>query len=209
MLPISRLVNGRYFRRICRYNWISSYDEWLTSVSIPADLWYKEGHTISQNSLTLLFKTQSYHRISMSSELTAYRYGKDKIRVFRVVREANIQHIVEYNVCSLLEGDVSTSYTEADNSVIVATDSSAYRQLFACIQLILSNDQSRTLPTVSFTLVRVTHNTDNIQTLRKPRLTSSTLRNLLYISEHFSYRNMPTSIKHLLPSRNYDGRGYL
>jgi hypothetical protein len=27
MLPISRLVNGRYFRRICRYNWISSYDE--------------------------------------------------------------------------------------------------------------------------------------------------------------------------------------
>lgn len=59
----------------------------------------------------------------MSSELTAYRYGKDKIRVFRVVREANIQHIVEYNVCSLLEGDVSTSYTEADNSVIVATDS--------------------------------------------------------------------------------------
>ncbi|KIM77867.1 hypothetical protein PILCRDRAFT_795391 [Piloderma croceum F 1598] len=65
----------------------------------------------------------------MSSELTAARYGKDKIRVFRVVREANIQHIVEYNVTSLLEGDVSTSYTEADNSVVVATDSSVYRHL--------------------------------------------------------------------------------
>lgn len=61
----------------------------------------------------------------MSSELTASRYGKDKIRVFRVVREANIQHIVEYNVTSLLEGDVATSYTAADNSVVVATDSSA------------------------------------------------------------------------------------
>jgi urate oxidase len=65
----------------------------------------------------------------MSSELTAFRYGKDKIRVFRVVREDNIQHIVEYNVTSLLEGDISTSYTEADNSVVVTTDSSACRGL--------------------------------------------------------------------------------
>jgi urate oxidase len=62
----------------------------------------------------------------MSSKLTTSRYGKDKIRVFRVVRETNVQHIVEYNITSLLEGDVDASYTEADNSVIVATDSSAY-----------------------------------------------------------------------------------
>jgi len=61
--------------------------------------------------------------MSSASELTAARYGKDKIRVFRVVREAGIQHVVEYNVCSLLEGDVATSYTQADNSVVVATDS--------------------------------------------------------------------------------------
>jgi urate oxidase len=66
----------------------------------------------------------------MSSTLTASRYGKDKIRVFRVVREANVQHVVEYNVTSLLEGDVDVSYTEADNSVVVATDSSGYRRSY-------------------------------------------------------------------------------
>jgi len=57
------------------------------------------------------------------AQLTDSRYGKDKIRVFRVVREANIQHVVEYNVTCLLEGDVAVSYTEADNTVVVATDS--------------------------------------------------------------------------------------
>jgi len=31
--------------------------------------------------------------------------------------------VVEYNIEALLEGDISTSYTEADNSVVVATDS--------------------------------------------------------------------------------------
>ena len=60
----------------------------------------------------------------MSSELTWSRYGKDKVRIFRIVRDGKIHHVVEYNVCALLEGDVNTSYTEADNSVVVATDSS-------------------------------------------------------------------------------------
>ena len=60
----------------------------------------------------------------MSSELTWSRYGKDKVRIFRIVRDGKIHHVVEYNVCALLEGDVDTSYTEADNSVVVATDSS-------------------------------------------------------------------------------------
>ncbi|THH14229.1 hypothetical protein EW146_g6082 [Bondarzewia mesenterica] len=57
--------------------------------------------------------------------LTHARYGKDKVRVFRIVREPNskVHHIVEYNVTVLLEGDIETSYTEADNSVVVATDS--------------------------------------------------------------------------------------
>jgi urate oxidase len=97
----------------------------------------------------------------MSSELTAYRYGKDKIRVFRVVREANIQHVVEYNVTSLLEGDVGTSYTAADNSVVVATDSSAYRRIFVWMGLTLSNDKSRTSRTVSCGVVQWTTTTDN------------------------------------------------
>jgi urate oxidase len=78
-------------------------------------------------------------------QLTAARYGKDKVRVFRVVHIGRRHHIVEYNVTALLEGDIATrlvcfeffrpldtalidryhrSYTDADNSVVVATDSS-------------------------------------------------------------------------------------
>ncbi|TFY66136.1 hypothetical protein EVG20_g4952 [Dentipellis fragilis] len=56
------------------------------------------------------------------------RYGKDKVRVFRVVREPgtpSVHRVVEYNVTALLEGAIDTSYTQADNSVVVATDSSA------------------------------------------------------------------------------------
>ncbi|KAF7317426.1 Uricase [Mycena chlorophos] len=57
--------------------------------------------------------------------LSAARYGKDKVRVFRIVRDpaAGVHHVVEYNVKVLLEGDIETSYTQADNSVVVATDS--------------------------------------------------------------------------------------
>lgn len=57
------------------------------------------------------------------SVLTNTRYGKDLIRVFRVVRDGEFHQVVEYNVTVLLEGDIETSYTVADNSVVVATDS--------------------------------------------------------------------------------------
>jgi len=62
--------------------------------------------------------------------LTSARYGKDKVRIFRVVRStkeggAPWHEVVEYNVRALLEGDIETSYTQADNSVVVTTDSSA------------------------------------------------------------------------------------
>ena len=72
--------------------------------------------------------------------LSAARYGKTNVRVFRIVREGSWHHIVEYFVETLLEGEIATryetltpsntqpltfpSYTEADNSVVVATDSS-------------------------------------------------------------------------------------
>lgn len=42
----------------------------------------------------------------MSSVLTTSRYGKDKIRVFRVVRDGKWHNIVEYNVTALVEGNV-------------------------------------------------------------------------------------------------------
>jgi urate oxidase len=44
----------------------------------------------------------------MSCYLAQARYGKDKVRVFRVVREGKMHHIVEYNVQVLLEGDLET-----------------------------------------------------------------------------------------------------
>ena len=44
----------------------------------------------------------------MSSYLAQARYGKDKVRVLRVVREGKTHHIVEYNVQVLLEGDMET-----------------------------------------------------------------------------------------------------
>jgi len=58
--------------------------------------------------------------------LEAARYGKDKVRVFRVVRdsERKVHDVVEYNVTVLVEGAIETSYTQGDNSVVVATDSS-------------------------------------------------------------------------------------
>jgi urate oxidase len=46
----------------------------------------------------------------MASTLAKARYGKDKVRVLRVVREGKWHHIVEYNVRALLEGDISTRY---------------------------------------------------------------------------------------------------
>jgi len=55
--------------------------------------------------------------------LASARYGKDKVRVLRIVREGSWHHLVEYNVTALVEGTIETSYTKADNSVVVATDS--------------------------------------------------------------------------------------
>jgi len=57
------------------------------------------------------------------AELGYSRYGKDNIRLYKVHRGADgVQEIAEMTVCILLEGDIQTSYTKADNSVIVATD---------------------------------------------------------------------------------------
>ncbi|KAL7626706.1 hypothetical protein AAE478_003480 [Parahypoxylon ruwenzoriense] len=57
--------------------------------------------------------------------VSAARYGKDNVRVYKVHRdEASGTHTVtEMTVCCLLEGEIERSYTVADNSVVVATDS--------------------------------------------------------------------------------------
>ncbi|EIW52188.1 uricase [Trametes versicolor FP-101664 SS1] len=61
--------------------------------------------------------------MSELSYLSHARYGKDKVRVFRVVRDGAWHNVFEYNVTALVEGDIEISYTKADNTVVVATDS--------------------------------------------------------------------------------------
>ncbi|KAG5973033.1 hypothetical protein E4U58_005880 [Claviceps cyperi] len=57
--------------------------------------------------------------------VSAARYGKDNVRLLKVDRDeaTSLQNVTEMTVCCLLEGDIETSYTHADNSVVVATDS--------------------------------------------------------------------------------------
>ena len=42
----------------------------------------------------------------MSCKLTSAVYGKDLVRVLRVVREGAFHQVVEYNVSVHLEGDI-------------------------------------------------------------------------------------------------------
>lgn len=58
-------------------------------------------------------------------QVASARYGKDNVRVYKVHRDpaTKTQTVYEMTVCCLLEGDIQTSYTKADNSVVVATDS--------------------------------------------------------------------------------------
>ncbi|OZJ02317.1 hypothetical protein BZG36_04458 [Bifiguratus adelaidae] len=54
--------------------------------------------------------------------LKTAKYGKDKVRLLKVYRTPQKQVAVELTVRLMLEGDIETSYTKADNSVVVTTD---------------------------------------------------------------------------------------
>lgn len=56
--------------------------------------------------------------------VSAAQYGKDNIRVYKVHKneKTGVQTVVEMTVCVLLRGDIESSYTKAENSVVVATD---------------------------------------------------------------------------------------
>ncbi|KAI9248302.1 hypothetical protein BDA99DRAFT_446255, partial [Phascolomyces articulosus] len=55
--------------------------------------------------------------------LKTARYGKDLVRLLRVYREpSGVQRCTELTVRLLLEGDIETSFTKADNTVVVTTD---------------------------------------------------------------------------------------
>lgn len=59
------------------------------------------------------------------ASVASARYGKDNVRVYKVERDekTGVQTVTEMTVCVLLEGAIEVSYTKADNSVVVATDS--------------------------------------------------------------------------------------
>lgn len=55
--------------------------------------------------------------------LSYARYGKDNVRLLKTQRNTDgTQSVTEMTVCTLLEGDITASWTHADNANIVATD---------------------------------------------------------------------------------------
>ncbi|TVY33820.1 Uricase [Lachnellula occidentalis] len=59
------------------------------------------------------------------ASVASARYGKDNVRVYKVEKDpaTGVQTVTEMTVTVLLEGAIDVSYTKADNSVVVATDS--------------------------------------------------------------------------------------
>jgi len=58
----------------------------------------------------------------MSFKLGANRYGKENVRILRVVRDTPKHEVTELKVQILLEGDFDEAFTEGSNRKIVATD---------------------------------------------------------------------------------------
>jgi urate oxidase len=54
--------------------------------------------------------------------LGSHLYGKARVRVLKILRAQDRQSINEITVAAMLEGDFESSYTAADNTKVVATD---------------------------------------------------------------------------------------
>ena len=55
-------------------------------------------------------------------KLLRNRYGKGRVRVLKILRNGATHTIKELSVKAMLEGDFAASYTDNDNSKVVATD---------------------------------------------------------------------------------------
>lgn len=55
-------------------------------------------------------------------EVGANSYGKSAIRLVKVVRAETLQRVRDLTIAIALEGDFATSYSEGDNSGVIATD---------------------------------------------------------------------------------------
>ncbi|CAG8522745.1 9987_t:CDS:10 [Ambispora gerdemannii] len=51
------------------------------------------------------------------------QYGKDRVRLVKVIRNGDWHEVVELTIRVLLEGGFEEAYTKADNSLVIATDS--------------------------------------------------------------------------------------
>ncbi len=56
-------------------------------------------------------------------KLIQHNYGKARVRVLKVFRAGKTHSLKELDVQVMLQGDFDASYTQADNSLVVATDS--------------------------------------------------------------------------------------
>ncbi|HEY2933539.1 MAG TPA: urate oxidase [Acidobacteriota bacterium] len=56
-------------------------------------------------------------------KLIEQHYGKQKVRLLKVLREGEVHSIRELEVAIMLEGDFESPYTGADNRLVIATDS--------------------------------------------------------------------------------------
>jgi urate oxidase len=55
-------------------------------------------------------------------KLAAHRYGKGRVRVLKVLRDGATHTVKELEVAVSLEGDFAASFTAADNTLVVPTD---------------------------------------------------------------------------------------
>jgi urate oxidase len=56
------------------------------------------------------------------AKLSGHRYGKAKVRVMKILREAEWHTLKDVEIVVLLHGDFAASYTSGDNTKVVATD---------------------------------------------------------------------------------------
>lgn len=56
-------------------------------------------------------------------ELSSNSYGKSNVRFTKVIRNGSVHEVIEASVDVVLEGDFEKSYSDGDNSQVVATDS--------------------------------------------------------------------------------------
>ncbi|HEY5037001.1 MAG TPA: urate oxidase [Chthoniobacterales bacterium] len=56
------------------------------------------------------------------AKLSEQRYGKEHVRVLKILRDGPVHTIREIEVSALLAGDFESSYTAGDNSKVVLTD---------------------------------------------------------------------------------------